>query len=373
MRYLIIFLAAILFSCSHEPEMNPLERALASESILIRQVIDSVDQYEVQIKLTLIDREDDTVKFREFDFRLDDSIYFYPASTVKLPVSILVLEQLQKDDRLSLDTPFFVEGDSVFTTLRADIRDIFAVSSNETFNRLFDYLGKDSINLKLREKGLSPVRISHRLSTNDAYNLATKPLIIQQGDSSLVTTGSVINSPIEKLKITNLFKGVGYYNQDELIMEPMDFTERNFLPLSTLHQTLKRLIFPEHFRESERFNLTEEHRDFLMSSMAMYPRELGYDIGTYYDSYGKFFIFGDKKENIPGQYKIYNKVGYAYGFLTDSAYIIDTENNTEFLISATLHVNRNGIFNDDQYEYEEIGIPFLAQLGREIYQQLKKY
>jgi hypothetical protein len=37
-------------------------------------------------------------------------------------------------------------------------------------------------------------------------------------------------------------------------------------------------------------------------------------------------------------------------------------------------VNKDGIFNDDAYEYEEIGIPFLAQLGREIYQQeLKRH
>ncbi|NNF19140.1 MAG: hypothetical protein HKN61_05140, partial [Flavobacteriaceae bacterium] len=40
----------------------------------------------------------------------------------------------------------------------------------------------------------------------------------------------------------------------------------------------------------------------------------------------------------------------------------------EFLLTATILVNENGIFNDDQYEYEEIGIPFLAALGRGIYE-----
>ena len=99
------------------------------------------------------------------------------------------------------------------------------------------------------------------------------------------------------------------------------------------------------------------------------PRKAGYDPKTYYDGYCKFFIYGDTKENIPEYLEIYNKVGFAYGTLTDCAYIKDTEKNIDFLLTATILVNKDGIFNDDAYEYDEIGIPFLAQLGREIYQQ----
>ena len=64
--------------------------------------------------------------------------------------------------------------------------------------------------------------------------------------------------------------------------------------------------------------------------------------------------------------RIHNKVGLAYGTLTDVAYITDRENGVEFLLSATILVNENQIFNDNQYEYEEKGIPFLAELGRLI-------
>jgi hypothetical protein len=38
------------------------------------------------------------------------------------------------------------------------------------------------------------------------------------------------------------------------------------------------------------------------------------------------------------------------------------------MVTATILVNSNGIFNDNNYEYDEVGIPFLAQLGRELYQ-----
>jgi hypothetical protein len=79
-------------------------------------------------------------------------------------------------------------------------------------------------------------------------------------------------------------------------------------------------------------------------------------------------MFGDSRERIPSHIKIYNKVGFAFGTLTDCAYIHDTRTGVEFLLSATILVNEDGIFNDDIYEYQETGIPFLAALGRELYQ-----
>ena len=81
------------------------------------------------------------------------------------------------------------------------------------------------------------------------------------------------------------------------------------------------------------------------------PKEMGYDKKEYYDSYCKFFLFGDSKDDIPEHIKIYNKVGFAYGTLTDCAYIKDTKNNIDFLLTATILVNKDGIFNDDIEDY----------------------
>ncbi len=60
-------------------------------------------------------------------------------------------------------------------------------------------------------------------------------------------------------------------------------------------------------------------------------------------------------------------MGWAYGFLTDVAYIVDTQNDIEFLLAGTIEVNPDGIYNDNQYEYESIGLPFLAEIGRLVY------
>ena len=370
MRSCFLLLLLLVLSCSEDSQIDPLKAALVSDALPIKRVMDSADRYEIQVKLTTVSRERDSIRLKDFQFQLNDSMYFYPASTVKLPVSILALESLQHDDRLDLDTPFFVEGDSAFTTFREDIRDIFAVSGNDTYNRLFEYLGKDAINQRLAQNNLGPIRISHRLSTADAFELTTRSLIVQTSDSTLWSSSPIINSPIVPFDMLRIRKGIGYRNGEEIVMEPMDFSERNYLPISSLHEIMKRLFFPELFSESERFDLDESHLGFLKESMALFPRDVNYTDEEYYDSYGKFFIYGDSKDPIPDHMTIYNKVGYAYGYLTDSAYIVDSKNELDFIISATIHVNHNQIFNDDQYEYDEVGIPFLAELGRQIHYNL---
>ena len=44
------------------------------------------------------------------------------------------------------------------------------------------------------------------------------------------------------------------------------------------------------------------------------------------------------------------------------------ENKIEFLLAATIYTNENQIFNDNNYEYGEIGLPFLRNLGQSIYE-----
>ncbi|MEM7382259.1 MAG: serine hydrolase [Bacteroidota bacterium] len=369
LRYFLLFSVIVLIcSCStNVSQKNLLEAALSSDNPKIRTVMDSVKNYAVQIRYTQIDRRNDSILLTDFDFQVDKDNYFYPASTVKFPIAVLALEKLNHIDSLSRDVKFYIEGDSIENTFAEDVVKIFAVSDNHANNRLLEFLGQDTINLNLRNKGIDPVRISHRLGFHSDA-LTTKPLILYMNDSTLATTTSIMNTEPKALELESIKKGRGYYAEDSLYMEPFDFSLKNYYPIKAQHAVLKRIVFPENFGEEEQFRLSEDQRSFLLDAMKILPKEAGYDPKDYYDGYCKFFLYGDTEDVIPDHIKIYNKVGFAYGTLTDCAYIVDSRNEVEFMVTATILVNKDGIFNDDAYEYDEIGIPFLAELGRQLHQ-----
>ena len=162
-------------------------------------------------------------------------------------------------------------------------------------------------------------------------------------------------------------KGISYIDDNGNRKEgPFDFSLKNWYDLEDQMQTVKRLIHPELYPENMRFKINEEQRAFLIETMAKTPKELGYEQETYFDSYVKFLVFGDQKEINAPNIKVHNKVGLAYGALTDTAYIVDEENQIDFFLSVTLLVNKNEQFNDGVYEYDELGIPFMAALGKSI-------
>ena len=105
--------------------------------------------------------------------------------------------------------------------------------------------------------------------------------------------------------------------------------------------------------------------------MSEYPRESFhpmYDSVSFFDSYTKFFFFRAGRSPVPSYIRSFNKPGWSYGFATDIAYIADFRNKVEFMLSGTIYVNRDGILNDDKYEYEEIAYPFFKEIGNIIYQ-----
>ncbi|OBX26081.1 beta-lactamase family protein [Gelidibacter algens] len=353
----------LIFGCA---SVSPIKKAVSSDDEKIMNVMKDLPSHEVQVFFSEVIRDKNgKISFKEDEFQVDDSAYFYPASAVKLPIAILALEKLNENKLLDRDTPFRVDNDSITSTFGKDIIDIFAVSSNDTYNRLFEFLGQDEINNRLNKKGIA-ARISHRLSVPNSDDLTTKPLVFYKNDQVLYKTGATTNQPIIPLNLNSVTKGIGYTVGDSLFNQPMDFSKKNYLPITSLHGILKRLLFPELFTKEQQFHLSASDRKFLIDAMRVLPKEAGYTSKDYYDGYVKFFVIGDSKNPIPEYLKIHNKVGYAYGYLTDCAYIINTKTKKEYLITATIHVNKNQIYNDGVYEYDTIGIPFLAALGRKL-------
>ncbi len=387
-KFLLLILTTTISTLIAQSQ-NPLTKILSSEEPKIKNVISNVDSFEVQIIYTVIDRDKDNYpSFTDYEFGVKPKNYFYPASTVKLPACVLALEKLNELNIDGLDRYSLLRIDSAYagqTKVRADsssadtkpsiahyIKKILLVSDNDAFNRLYEFIGQRQLNEGLFRRGLSDFKLVHRLAIrySSVANANTNPFLFYDGVNILYEQPAQFNNSQFLIELSNTKRGKGYINADgNLIPEPMEFASKNYMSLPTLHETLKRIIFPYTFQRSQRFNLTMDDYSFLYKYMSMLPLESDYPKydSTHYDGYVKFFMYGDTKDSIPADIRIYNKVGLAYGFLTDFAYIVDFENKIEFLLTATLHVNKNQIYNDGVYEYDEIGIPFLAELGRQLY------
>ena len=177
------------------------------------------------------------------------------------------------------------------------------------------------------------------------------------------------NKEPKKLKLKNIKKGKGYINSTgEMIKQEMDFSKKNYISITDLHRIMKILFFPKKFKEEERFNLTNEQREILFNYMSGYPKDFGYNPEEFPYYFTKFFIYGDKELEFDENIIIYNKVGLAYGQLSDVAYI--KKKNVSIILTATIDVNTNKIYNDDKYDYDSIGFPFLAEISREIIKTL---
>lgn len=370
-KHFILMISFFFSSCIVSKNIqvdNPLDSVLKSDNPKIKVVMDNVNEHELQIIYTQIKRASDgTISFKDYQYNVNANNYFYPASTVKFPIAVLALEKLNSITPLSDSINFSYKQNGTKINFKKEISKLFALSDNEASNNLLEFIGFDYLNTKMHNKGLSPFSVSHRLSVANSGNKQTSTIYLFRGDSLIAELPSVTGSKVDALQLNSIKKGIGYIENDTQVMGAFDFSAKNYYPLITLHNTLKRLLFPESFKIIERFNLNEKDRQFILNSMHKLPREQGFDSKEFYDSYCKFLIFGDTKDKIDSTIKIYNKIGQAYGTLTDCAYIIDEKTGVEFMVTATLLVNKNKIFNDGIYEYDEIGIPFLAELGRQLY------
>lgn len=386
---LYFFLSLVWISACQPNEKLPFQNGL-DEYPVLKMVLEDSSKYQVQILFTRIDRnEHGNPLMTDFEFNLNDSTNFYPASTVKLPIAILALEWLEEQNIDGLTAETIMLTDSVrpsqfpayadssaensLPSIAHYIRKILLVSDNDAFNRLYELLGQDYINEKLKQKGLGNTIINHRLSMpmSEEENRYFNPIRFVDNLGKILLeiperkTETVYSNP-DQPKI-----GIGYFNGDSLINRGLDFTFKNKFALSDLHGVVKRIIFPMAFPDSERFNLNEAHRNFILKYMSMLPGESDfpkYELPDYYDSYSKFYKFGTDKNPIPARFRIFNKTGQAYGHLLDASYFVDFESGVEFIVSAVIYVNTDEILNNDQYEYDEIGFPFFAELGEYLYQ-----
>jgi hypothetical protein len=364
-----------------------MEDLLNAHPEWFQSILKNRDSLKVQVIYTEINRQaNNEPVFKNYYFHVDSSRYFYPASTIKLPVAALALQRLNELKVFNLDSYATMLTEANYSGQTAVYNDptsedgrpsianyiskILLVSDNDAYNRLYEFLGQEYINTQLQKMGFQ-ADLRHRLDIflTEDENRHTNPVkFLTQDGRNIYQQPMQFNQ--QPFKERNEVVGTGYYTGTTLVKKPLAFSAKNKIPLEDLHNILKSILFPEAMPVKQRFNLKEEDYRMLWKYMSQFPAETSYpllDSSRYWDAYVKFLLYGNEKAPLPRSLRIFNKVGDAYGFLTDVAYVVDFERNIEFMVSATIYCNSDGILNDDKYDYDTIGFPFMKHLGETIY------
>lgn len=377
-----LLLSIILFGCSLET--SPIKSSFRKNNFL-KEIIKEKEDYEIQVLLTKINHYNSQVNFQEYKYQLDDNKYFYPASTIKLPIVVLALKKINelrsKGSEITLkskiilnykdDYSELVIRDSI-TSFQNLIADVFLVSDNSASNILIDFIGYNYFNDEMKNAGFYKTYLNHKFNPDPYVNSTWQ---ISDLDNNIISS---LNDNQKIIKAddntSGLDKGERRYLKGEILDESLNFSEKNRSSITDMHNLIKYIFYPDIFDSTNTFNLNVEDYDFLRYWMSRFTYE---DIGEkfigdekFFETYNKFFIHGDEQSLSNEQIRVYNKIGQAYGTSIDNGLIKNYQDNIEFILTATIYTNKNKVINDNLYEYDDIAVPFLAKLSRAIYDEL---
>jgi hypothetical protein len=360
-----------------------LLRLLRAAGPQSRRVLASPREFELQIFWTRCERAEsgDWRVASEHAHGVQRQRWFAAASFVKLPLAALLLEQLcarglidQIDSlRVTVDAaaacaplPLPVAGGWPLLRL---LRAMCVVSDNRAYNALYELLGSDAIHRRLGELGYGDCRIAARLG---CAGMRPGKLAAKVSDAS----GNVVwDSPAQadeqpqRFPFGRALRGRAWMQGGKQIDGAHDFSDSNFMPLADVHRMTLELGSGQALGDMPAFALCPTARRLLSEVMAMTPRECPdpvYPPSQFADDHAKWLIPLDGAGRIPSGLHIASKNAMSYGYIGDSAFVVDAARDTAFGLTAMLFVDRDGVLNDGRYAYAEIGRPFLRELGAAV-------
>jgi hypothetical protein len=388
--FVVLFLLLCILSTSAQRNSPLLDSIMKSSPDLLR-VYKARGTYQPQVIYTRINRDGSNKPvFSDYYFDVDSSRYFYCASLVKLPCSIFALEKLNDLHIRGLDRNSAMLTDSAAVCQATHWRDtssasgypsvghhiskMLLVSDNNSFSRIFEFLGPSHINRRMSELGFPQARVVHRFDVAcvGVGNKYMNPMRFLDEYGKVVYSQKADSVPDFTPPLPVMKAGKDLYNKRKRqISAAKDFSKSNYLSLRMIHNILRGVVFNKYQPAGMKFRITDNDQQFLMNLMGMYPRESQYpkyNADTYIDALKKYFIYGGSVATIgEDTVRIFNIVGRAYGFISDCAYIVNMRTGVEFMLSAVLYVNKSNSFGSGNYEYDAVGLPFLRELSLALY------
>ncbi len=368
-----------------------LARLLASYPQYFDSITANPARYQVQVIYSTIDRGANGIAvLNTYYYQVNDRHYFYPGPAVDLPIAVFTLQKLDSltSRGVALNSTFLTE--TGFPGLTAAYNDPTAPGGQPSLqrylqrmlvgrdpaasNRLYEFLGQEYINRQLQLKGYTGARILQRqgATATEALDRHTNALrFVGPGNQTKYIQPVQYNGQPYP-KITDSL-ALNWYQLHKPAASLPGLEAVNNISLEQLHNMLVSLVFPRKVTASQRFDLSDEERRYLLRYLGQYAPEaasLPYhdDTARYFPAFDKYLLLGAEPGPVPTGLRIFNVAGRALGQLEDVAYIVDFDKKIEFFLSAVIRCCGNNDGDGDAGGCKP-GMQFMKQLGQVIYEQ----
>lgn len=286
-----------------------------------------------------------------------DSLRFYSSEAVHLPLAALSLQKMAgyRSKGVDRNTTMIIEAGTDEQmpayndprwpggrpSLERYLTDLLLLHEPGSFDRVYEFLGQEYILREFSGKRYS-IRYLCRLEPeSDEACRRTNPVIFF--DESM--------RPLHRQEMAYYpdpyppFSGEG------------SFAEKNLLHIKSLHHLFTSVIYPERVSASERLEISEDDRQFLLINMSRLPAET---VFPYHDpatlNENAFFaaILPDK----PGV-RLFNTGGISSNTVIESVFVTDTTHAVEFMLTAAIKLTDSSRMDQ--------ALDFLSLLGDLLY------
>jgi hypothetical protein len=376
---------AVIFAQVEKTNTKLLPKLMKKEKIF-DSILKNPGVYDVQIIYTRIDRKKDGITFVNHHYNVSKNKYFYPANAVFLPVAALTLEKISAlAKEYDVDKDRFVKIDNALTqeiilyqdtssanhyaTFADFIKQMFVAGDKNACNYCYDFLNQRYLNERMHGMGYGDSWFLHKLDSNPPETSRRSNVVtfFRTNVMSYYIDIIYLKRHPTTIPFYSIYVKKGEYNPDDyytdrpkislgrgfvengaVVDSAVDFTVRNKFTIEDMHGFLKALMFPETY--GNKLKLSDDDYAFLYRQMA--------------DNNGFNYILNNRLDD--PSIKIFNNSGKDMGFMIDNAYVVDTKNGVDFLLTAVIKCNKTDIFGEEYYEYERTGLPFMKNLSNMI-------
>jgi hypothetical protein len=371
------------------PDSELLARILQSQPERFRIALDPAlaAGHRVQILVSFVERNGQTVTLERHGFRVGAE-YFYPASAIKLCAAVAALGTLRgliaTGHRVGLDSPLVFHpllpgerADAVAAdpasriTLGRLLRHTLIVSSNDAFNRLYDFAGPEALHQAMWSAGLRDTFLLHRLSVrrSEDENRMAPRIDVETGARVVTIPARTSALALAPGPLPGLDVGRAYVEAGRVVESPMSFARKNRMSLVDLQNLMIMVMRPDVELGLPGLALHRKDRAFLQRALRDAPAESRDPVFPPEDHDILRFkpVLGGLTRVAPiSRWAVWNKAGTAYGFRIENAYVVDQKSKRAVFFTVAIYANADGVLNDDEYEYDTVADPFIHDLAEAV-------